>query len=102
MLWILLGLILLIAAVALTRWILTGLGEHDLAVQVLAYAAAVVAAAEAQNAAISIDVTSADGFDHDRAKVVTKIVADALGTIAWEAGLLVAAAALVARRRRVA
>ncbi|MCW2986618.1 MAG: hypothetical protein JWR63_4188 [Conexibacter sp.] len=30
------------------------------------------------------------------------ILADALGTIAWEAGLLVAAAILLARRRRVA
>jgi hypothetical protein len=102
MIWILLGLILLIAAVALARWILTALGEHDLAVQGLAYAAGVVVAAQALAAAISIDSTGNGGFDHDRTKVIMSILADALDTIAWEAGLLVAAAILLARRRRVA
>ena len=107
MTWILIGVAAAVAALALAHRLLAlwGGAAGRPIVAGLVYAAAVVLAAQVVDAAIDIDTINQglQGFGHGfEAKATAQAVANHLGDVAWQTGLLVAAAAIVSVLQRPA
>lgn len=103
MIWILVFAAFVVASVFGARWVLANVEPFvgaGLLPQSLVYAAAVVVAGNLTATALSINQLWDGGpeFGGHRTQTAVDLVARALPEIAWQAGLLVTAAALVARR----
>jgi hypothetical protein len=103
MLWILGALVVLAAALAAARHVLMLLDQRDLVVQGFAYAAAFVVAAQLAVTATDLRELLQDGLAvPNRTTVVLHQLGSDLAQLAWQAGLLIAAAVLFARLARAA
>ena len=107
MTWILIGVGATAAALVVAHRLLALWGGADgrPIVAGLAYAAAVAVAAQVVGAAVDIDTINQglQGFGHGfEAKATAQAVANHLGDLAWQAGLLVAAAAILSVLQRPA
>lgn len=107
MTWILIGVVATAAALALAYRLLAlwGGATGRPIVAGLAYAAGVVLAAQVVSAAVDIDTINQglQGFGHGfEAKATVQAIAKHLGDLAWQGGLLVAAAAIVSVLQRPA
>ena len=97
--WYVLLAVLAAGALAAAHAVLARIGRVPPVVQALAYGAALVVAAQVTSAILAIDTaTSNEVLGGGTERAVVPILCSTAANTAWQAGLLVAAAALILRR----
>jgi len=97
--WYVLLAVLAAGALAAAYALLARIGRVPPVAQALAYAAALVVAAHLTGAIVAIDeLSSREVLGGETERAILQIVCSTAADIAWQAGLLVAAAALILRR----